>query len=61
MILSKDRLKELRDIFGKGVEDGYEQGDNFSSGMTYPNPDFNEVYDMGVNFGQFLKLKGKTQ
>lgn len=38
--------------FRNGFADGYEYGDDFSSGLTYPDATLNEAYDSGVNFGQ---------
>jgi hypothetical protein len=38
--------------FRNGFADGYEHGDNFSSGVTYDDAALNEAYDSGVNFGQ---------
>jgi hypothetical protein len=43
-----------------GYKDGYEEGDNFSSGLTWNSPKKNEEYDKGVNAGQAAR-KGEGE
>lgn len=40
--------------FEQGVRDGLDQGDEFTSGVTYQRASLNEAYDRGVNLGQEL-------
>lgn len=42
-----------RAVYQLGLQDGRKsQGQEFTCGMTYPNSDLNELYDMGVNAGR---------
>lgn len=45
-------MKETRTPYQLGFADGFEQGDGFSSGLTWRDPKKNEEYDRGVNAGQ---------
>jgi len=41
-------------VFKQGVKDGFGSPRDLGSGMTYDNPKLNEMYDRGVNVGQFF-------
>jgi hypothetical protein len=40
------------DAYNIGYQDGLENPDDLSIGMTWPDNDLNEAYDRGVNEGQ---------
>jgi hypothetical protein len=48
--------------FWQGMKDGFNEPYDLSSGMTYEDrPQLNEVYDYGVNLGQFLRAGFNAQ
>lgn len=55
-------LRKLK-AFRAGVIDGWKQPHDLTSGLTYDLDSLNEIYDRGVNlgqwFGQLLNRKSK--
>lgn len=48
------KLRYFPPVWLQGMRDGWEQWADFGCGMTYEaTPILNEVYDRGVNFGQW--------
>jgi len=39
-----------------GVADGWKQPYDLTSGMTWNDPDLNEIYDRSVNVGQAARI-----
>lgn len=51
-------LKEALRVWWQGFVDGWRQPHNLTSGMFYgegPDDPRNEIYDRGVNWGQFVR------
>jgi hypothetical protein len=49
------RLIDLWNAFRIGCKEGFIDGESFGMGLTWADDqDKNEVYDNGVNFGQFF-------